>query len=148
MSTAMGKLDINTATQEEIERIHGIGEARARQIVEYREQHGGIRHIDELLELPLFKIASEEDRRLLAESVTVNPETLPVSIGGKLNLNVADRDDLERIRGIGPQRAEIILNHRRRYGHFRSLDEIDTLPSFDLMDKVELEAIKAHLTLE
>lgn len=101
----MGKLDINTATQEEIEHIHGIGEARARQIVEYREQHGGIRHIDELLELPLFKIASEEDRRLLAESVTVNPETLPVSIGGKLNLNVADRDDLERIRGIGPQRA-------------------------------------------
>ena len=144
----MGKLDINTASQEEIERIHGIGAGRAEQIVNYREQHRGVRHIDELLKLSLFHTASEEDKRLLVESVAVDPQTVPVSMQGKLNLNVADHDDLERIRGIGTQRADILLNPRRRFRHFRRLDEIDTLPSFDIMDAVERDAIKAHLTVE
>ena len=144
----MGKLDVNTATREELERIHGIGEARAREIIEYRKARGGIRHVEELLELPLFQVASPEDRQLVLDHVTVNPETLPVRIEGKLNLNVADKDDLEQIRGIGPQRADVLLDYRRRTGHFRSLDEIDSLPSFDEMDPVELEAIKAHLYIE
>jgi len=93
-------------------------------------------------------VASPEDRQLLLDHVTVNPETLPAGIAGKLNLNVADKDDLERIKGIGPQRADILLDYRRRTGHFRSLDEIDSLPSFDQMDPVELQAIKAHLYIE
>lgn len=144
----MGKLDINTATLEEIERIHGIGQGRAREIVSYREEHGGIRRVEELLELPLFQVASPDDRQLLLDHVTVNPETLPVSMPGKINLNVADHDDLARIRGIGTHRADILLDHRRRTGHFRSLDEIDGLPSFAEMDPVEREAIKAHLALD
>lgn len=148
MGPSMGKLDINTATLEEIERIHGIGAGRAREIVEFREQHGGIRHVEELLELPLFQVASAEDRQLLMEHLTVHPETLPVSVMDKLNLNLANREDLERIKGIGPQRADILIGHRRRAGHFRSLDEVDALPSFDTMDPVEREAIKAHLTVE
>lgn len=144
----MGKLDINTATLKEIAHIHGIGEGRAREIIAYREEHGGIRHVEELLELPLFQLASPEDRQLLLDHVTVYPETLPVSMPGKINLNVATHQDLERIKGIGPHRADILLDHRRRTGHFRSLDEIDSLPSFDTMDPVEREAIKAHLYIE
>jgi len=142
------KLDINTATLEQIERIHGIGEARAREIVAYRKEHSGIRHIDELLDLPLFQDASPEDRQLLRDYFTVNPETLPVDMRGKININTADRSALERIRGIGEQRADILLEYRRRTGHFRSLDEIDSLPSFADMDPVERDAIKAHLLLE
>lgn len=144
----MGKLDINTASLEEIERIHGIGAGRAREIVDYRKRHGGIRRVDELLHLPLFQAASPEDRGALVEHVEVHPETLPLSLSGKLNLNLANRQDLERIKGIGPQRADILLDYRRRNGHFRSLDQIDDLPSFDMIDPVELEGIKAHLTLE
>lgn len=144
----MAKLDVNTASLEEIERIHGIGEGRAREILAYREEHGGIRHVEELLDLPLFQVASPEDRQLLLDHVVVSPETLPVSMPGKLNLNVADLDDLARINGIGTQRAGILLDHRRRTGHFRSLDEIDGLPSFADMDPVEREAIKARLVLE
>ncbi len=144
----MEKLDINTATPEEIERIHGIGPARARQIVDYRQQQGGILRVEELLELPLFRSASPDDRKLLTESVEVRPETLPVGVRGKLDLNLANRGDLERIRGIGAQRADILLDYRRRHRGFRSLDEIDALPSFEDMDPVELDAIKAHLTLE
>lgn len=144
----MGKLDINTATQEEIERIHGIGEGRAREIIAYRKEHGGVRHVEELLDLPLFQVASPEDRQLLLDHLMVSSETLPVSMAGKINLNVADHDDLARIKGIGAHRADTLLDYRRRTGHFRSLDEIDSLPSFEAMDPVERDAIKAHLTLE
>ena len=34
----MGKLDVNIATREELERIHGIGEARAREILRQQQQ--------------------------------------------------------------------------------------------------------------
>lgn len=147
MGRDMGKLDINTATLEEVERIHGIGESRAREIVTYREQHGGIRHVEELLTLPLFQAASPEDRDALIGAVMVRPETLPIGIAGKLDLNLANRNDLERLRGVGAQRADILLDYRRRHGGFRSLDELDELPSFDELDPVEREAIKAHLTI-
>ena len=143
----MAKLDINTATLEEVERIHGIGEHRAREIVTYRDKHGGIRHVEELLELPLLQAASPEDRDALMDALTVRPETLPVGVAGQLDLNLANRNDLERLNGIGAQRADILLDYRRRHGGFRRLDEIDGLPSFDEMDPVEREAIKAHLTI-
>lgn len=148
MGTVMAKLDVNTASLEEIERIHGIGSSRAREIVETREKRGGIRHIDELLELPLFQAASPADQRLLTENLVVHPETLPVRVTGRLNLNVADHDDLERINGVGSKRADILIDYRRRNGHFRSLDEIDALPTFDTMDPVQRDAIQAHLTLD
>ncbi|MCL4767403.1 MAG: helix-hairpin-helix domain-containing protein [Hyphomicrobiaceae bacterium] len=144
----MGKLDINTATLEEIERIHGIGHGRARQIVEYRQRHGGIRRLEELLELPLFRSASPEDRQALTDSFLVTAATLPVSVAGKLDLNRANRGDLEQIRGIGERRIETLLDYRRRHRGFRSLDELDALPGFEDMDPIEREAIKAHLTLE
>lgn len=144
----MAKMDINTASLEEIERIHGIGKGRAREILDYRERHGGVRHLDELLDLPLFQAASLEDRQTLVEHAEVKPETLPIDLPGKLNLNLANRQDLEQIKGIGSQRADILLDYRRRNGPFRSLDQIDELPGFADMDPVEIAAIKAHLTLE
>jgi competence protein ComEA len=41
-------LDLNTATEAELEQLDGVGPATAAKIVAYREQHGGIASIDEL----------------------------------------------------------------------------------------------------
>ena len=43
-----GLININTATQEELESLPSIGEVRAQAIITYREEHGGFRTIDEL----------------------------------------------------------------------------------------------------
>lgn len=42
-------VNINTASVHHLQRIKGIGETKARAIVEYREAHGGFKSIDELV---------------------------------------------------------------------------------------------------
>jgi competence protein ComEA len=41
-------LDLNTATEQELEQLDGVGPATAAKIVAYREQHGGIGSVEEL----------------------------------------------------------------------------------------------------
>ncbi len=43
-------VDVNTASVEELaEALHGVGMAKARAIVEYRDENGTFEHIDELV---------------------------------------------------------------------------------------------------
>ncbi|HOY69716.1 MAG TPA: helix-hairpin-helix domain-containing protein [Methylotenera sp.] len=41
-------VELNTATQQELETLHGIGPVKAEAIIEYREANGGFKSIEEL----------------------------------------------------------------------------------------------------
>ena len=45
------KININTATAEELQTLSGIGEVRALAIIAYREKHGEFLYIEELMEI-------------------------------------------------------------------------------------------------
>jgi competence protein ComEA len=45
-------LDLNTATEQQLEQLDGVGPATAAKIVAYRTQHGGIGSVDELDNVP------------------------------------------------------------------------------------------------
>lgn len=53
-----GKIDLNTASREELMKIPGVGDSKAGKILEYREQNGRFETIEDLMKVPGIKNAS------------------------------------------------------------------------------------------
>ncbi|MCL2754128.1 MAG: helix-hairpin-helix domain-containing protein [Oscillospiraceae bacterium] len=45
------RLNLNTATLEELQMLPGIGETRGRDIIAYRDEHGAFLYLDELMQI-------------------------------------------------------------------------------------------------
>ena len=45
-------VDLNTATAEQLDTLDGVGPATAQKILEYRQQHGGFRTVEDLSQVP------------------------------------------------------------------------------------------------
>ena len=57
-SGTAGRINLNTATREELMQIPGIGESKARLILEYREKNGRFESIEDIMKVPGIKDAS------------------------------------------------------------------------------------------
>jgi len=47
-----------------------------------------------------------------------------------VNLNTASRDELLAVPGIGPTKAEAIVEHRKTHGPFKSVDDLKQVKGF------------------
>lgn len=63
-----GRIDLNTASREQLMTLPGIGEAKAGQIITYREKNGGFETIEDIMKVPGIKNAGFEK---LKEYITV-----------------------------------------------------------------------------
>lgn len=64
-------VNINTATQSELESVKGLGPAKAKAIIEYREANGVFRSVDDLDKVKGFGKLSIDKMR---GELSVNPE--------------------------------------------------------------------------
>lgn len=62
-----------------------------------------------------------------------------------VNINSASRQQLESVKGIGPKKAQAIIEYRQKYGKFKSVDELDKVAGFG---KKGVEQLRAWLTVE
>ena len=49
----------------------------------------------------------------------------PVAVGGKVNINTATVEELDRLPGIGPVKAKAIVDYRTQNGKFKSIEEVE-----------------------
>lgn len=60
ISKREGKVQVNTASKEQLEKITGIGSRKAESILKYREEHGPFQKIEDLLEIDGIGVKSLE----------------------------------------------------------------------------------------
>jgi competence protein ComEA len=69
-TTASGRINVNTATVEQLDTLPGIGPALAGRIVSYRQQHGSFASIEELSNVSGISPKMVE---ALRDKITVGP---------------------------------------------------------------------------
>ncbi len=60
VGTSFAAVNINTATQSELEAVRGLGPSKAKAIIEFREKNGPFKSVDELDKVKGFGKASLE----------------------------------------------------------------------------------------
>jgi competence protein ComEA len=61
-----------------------------------------------------------------------------------LNLNTASKDELVALSGIGPAKAQAILDYRAQHGGFKTLDELKDVKGIGAR---QFEKLRPELTL-
>ena len=129
--SALADVNVNTATQIELEALPGIGPAKASAIIQHRETSGPFASLQDLDAVPgigpatlnnlaplvIFEGEGSPLQSTAASSRTSAPDSAP---GGMININVANLDQLIGLPGIGPSKAAAIIQFRQDHGNFES----------------------------
>lgn len=132
------KLNLNSATAEQLKKINGIGEKLSERIIAYRTKIGG-RFISNVQLQEVYGLSSEVIERTLKEFTVKDAPTIK-----KIDLNKATVEELVTIQYIDYEIAHYIIQERTLREGFNSLDELTKVKDFPVK---KIEIIKLYLTL-
>jgi competence protein ComEA len=112
-------IDINTASIEELKEIPGIGDSKAKAIIDHREKNGKFLSVSDLLSVPGIGTSNIE-----AILERIKPLEVAMAGSGKINVNTANENELDRLPGIGPVLASRIVEYRKSNGRFSKCEEL------------------------
>ncbi len=110
-------LNINVADTGSLKRLPGIGSTLSARIVKYRQLLGGFHRLEQLEEVYHMSergAASLRSEAYVAEGNTVTP----------LNINRLDVKTLAQHPYISWEVARAVVNHRRDYGNYQTLEDL------------------------
>lgn len=141
----LAKIDINTASAEELMLLDGIGEATAARITDYRARHGGFDDITQLLDVSGI---GEKTLDNIKPYITISAaENIPIQQDTKLtvNINTATAEQLMAIDGIGEKTAADIVAYREEHGAF---DDVEELLNIKGIGEKKLEKWRDYLCVD
>jgi competence protein ComEA len=132
------KIDLNSATQLELEKVNGIGEALSKRIIDYRDKLGGFTNDIQLYEV--YGLDYQLTDKVRNDFTVKTPKEII-----KMNLNKISASDIATVPGISFELA-------KRIWEFRILNE--RIVDFIELKKIEglterkLQGIQLYLKLE
>ena len=133
------KIDLNTATAIQLQKVNGIGEKLSERIVKFRNKFvGGF--IADVQLLDVYGLSPEVIERITNEFTVKTPRQIQ-----KINLNTATSDQLVTIQHIDYDLAHHIIEQKTLREGFKSIDDLKKVNEFPV-NKIEI--IKLYLTLD
>lgn len=116
--------DLNQADTSQLSRLAGIGSVLSGRIVKFREALGGFYAVSQIEEVyHINETALEQLEKYAFITENFAPK--------RLNINKADVRELGRHPYISYELAKAIVNHRKIYGDFTSLEELKEVHLID-----------------
>jgi len=116
-------IDINQADSSALEKLPGIGPKLSQRIISYREKLGGFYSIEQLHEVWGLQDSVLEK---INNKIEIQSKGLR-----KININLADLNQLKSHPYIGYKTASAILNYRNQHGMFQNIEEIQKIVLID-----------------
>ena len=133
-SPASGLVDINRADLQELQRINGVGPAIAQRIIDYRNAHGAFSSVEDLINVKgignarLNQIRSQVTlsggSSYYTAPNTTRPNTNTNTNSGLIDINHANLQELQRIKGVGATTAQRIIDYRNQHGTFSQVEDL------------------------
>ncbi|KAM4630386.1 endonuclease/exonuclease/phosphatase family domain-containing protein 1 [Polymixia lowei] len=145
------RLNINTATEEELMTLPGVNRTVAQNIVEYRDYIGGFKKVEDLALVSGIGATKLEVIKLeiCVSSRTSSSQHSPSSLRKDLehlsctgmNINTATPAQLMSIRGITEKIAKNIVAYRTEHGPFKSIEDLVRVNHINcsLLDKIRFQ---------
>ena len=129
-------MDLNLATNEEFQRIRGIGPFYAKNIVKYRENLGGFHSMEQLEEV--YRMTPEVLDLLKSHTYISSPIQ-------KLPINSDSMKHLAKHPYISWNQAKVIVNYRKQHGKFT---EVEELLNIKIIDDSLYQKISPYISVE
>ncbi len=150
---AKGLVNLNSASQQDLEGLKGVGAATAKKIIANRPY----KSVDELSKAGLSAKKIEALKPFVAVGPAAAPpksEAKPAKVpekaatkaapgkapAGPVDINTADQKTLESLPGVGPKTAQEIIKGRP----YKSVDELSNVKG---MSKRKMDALKGMVTV-
>lgn len=132
------KIDLNKATEEQLQQVSGIGEALSKRIISYREKLGGFSNDVQIYEV--YGLSPEVAQRTLNLFTVKTPKSI-----AKIDLNKASASDIATIPGISFEMAKKIWEYRILHEKISNFQELDKIEG---MTERKLRLIQLYLSIE